>query len=413
MGPELDVGSRLEGGQRGHDGPVPSDRIVRGRLGDTDVLFGIDDRRLRYLNETAAAIWDGLGRRESLTGMISGLADRFGAAESIVRGDVEEMVRGLVQTGLLVSDHGSSDPPGSETGATSGSVSARLRPGSDISCWPVIGSFGALDATVRIESPDPELGEVISGALAPLASRQPAEYAIRVEQVAPDRWAVATREEESATVSSRVAAVARVLGEVNGIAVESVPDRLVLHAGAVAAANGAVVLPAGANHGKSTLTAGLVKAGLAYLSDEAAAIDSEGICHPYPKPIALDPGSFAVHRDLAPPPNDGLAAELADRAWYVDPRVIGSLARARPVVAIVFPRWISGATTVMSHCSREDTLSALVGHSFDFGAGGQIVFEILCGLVDRVPAWRLVYGNGNEAMAAVRDLLAATPDLSW
>ena len=52
----------------------------------------------------------------------------------------------------------------------------------------------------------------------------------------------------------------------------SVPGDLVFHAGAVSDGRTAVLLPAASNHGKSTLTAALVRDGLQYLTDEAAAV---------------------------------------------------------------------------------------------------------------------------------------------
>ena len=162
--------------------------------------------------------------------------------------------------------------------------------------WPSSGSYLALDAAIRIETDDVELGEVIAAALAPLHSAKSADRAIRIDTENDDCWRVTAREGEPVTVGGRLYAAIRVLREVNAAAIDSVPRQLVLHAGAVASATGALVLPAGPNYGKSTLTAALVRAGLAYLTDEAAAITAEGICRPYPKAIALEPGSFEVYR---------------------------------------------------------------------------------------------------------------------
>ena len=73
-------------------------------------------------------------------------------------------------------------------------------------------------------------------------------------------------------------------------------------------------MPAASGSGKSTLTAGLARAGLGYLSDELVALELDGAVPgrllPYPKPITVKPGSFAVLADMDPGPfGDGWFGE--------------------------------------------------------------------------------------------------------
>ena len=300
---------------------VPSDRVVQGRVDDSAVLFHLDDRRLHVLNETAAAVWNGLTSGESPDTIAGRLAVRFEADVSLVRRDVSELVDRLHIDRLVVHDDRRHSAP--QNG------SARLSPDIGMRFWPSSGSYLALDAAIRIETEDVELGEVIAAALAPLYSAKSADRAIRIDTENDDSWRVTAREGEPVIVGDRLYAAIRVLGEVNAAAIDSVPRQLVLHAGAVASAAGALVLPAGPNRGKSTLTAALVRAGMAYLTDEAAAITPEGLCRPYPKAIALEPGSFEVHKDLAPAARDGLGAALDTRVWHVEPDRVGGLGRTR------------------------------------------------------------------------------------
>jgi len=65
------------------------------------------------------------------------------------------------------------------------------------------------------------------------------------------------------------------------------PERIFVHAGAVAAGGRALVLPGRSSAGKSTLVAALVRRGAVYLSDEYAVLDAAGRVHPYPRAIAL------------------------------------------------------------------------------------------------------------------------------
>ena len=111
-----------------------------------------------------------------------------------------------------------------------------------------------------------------------------------------------------------------------------------------------------------------------------------------------------MHRDLAPPRRDGLGAALDARVWHVGPDRIGSVGTVAPVIAIVFPHWRPDSASTITRSTPSDAMPALVGQAFDFGSGGQSVFDILCDLVTRVPVWRLEYSNGDEAVDAIRGL---------
>ena len=89
--------------------------------------------------------------------------------------------------------------------------------------------------------------------------------------------------------------------DVNRSAAEASGEHLLFHAGALDAGGTGVLLPGTSGSGKSTLTAGLARAGLGYLTDELAALDlRSGQLLPYPKPITLKAGSFAVLPELDP-----------------------------------------------------------------------------------------------------------------
>lgn len=69
--------------------------------------------------------------------------------------------------------------------------------------------------------------------------------------------------------------------------VDRLPELVAVHAGVVATAAGAIVLPGRSMAGKSTLVQELVRQGAIYLSDEFALLTLDGRVHPYPRAMTL------------------------------------------------------------------------------------------------------------------------------
>ena len=147
-------------------------------------------------------------------------------------------------------------------------------------------------------------------------------------------------------------------------------------------------------------------AGFDYLTDEAAAIDQAGVVRPFPKSIALDPGSFGLFAHLAPPAVGPLAERITRREWHVDPATIGSVGVASEVAAIVCPHWRAGSSTRLARVRGTEALHTLLGEVFDARVGGGAVFSTLARVVERVPVYRLGYGDLDEAVAVIGRLAA-------
>ncbi|MEM7141885.1 MAG: PqqD family peptide modification chaperone [Actinomycetota bacterium] len=373
--------------------PQPHRRVVQSPLGDALALFHLDTRRLHFLNGSAAAIWSALPEADTIDDLTVVLGDRFDVDPGEIRRDVDTAIDRLRVDGLVQVDdrfcapttqRADAAPPATEDG--------------DL-------VIGALDARVAIRCDDEEIAATIGAILAPLAVDDAPTIVVSIAADG-DVWTLSVGERPPVRLASPVSLVLRTLGEIKNHAVDSVPDHLVFHAGAVEANGRAVVLPAASNHGKSTLTTALVRHGFGYLSDEAAAIGSDGSVRPYPKAVALDPGSFPLFPDLAPSADvTGLGRTVACREWHVDPSRLGSVAAPTPVAAIVCPHWRAGASTRIAPIDPAEALHLLLGEAFDFSAGGQTVFDRLVRLVDEVPAFRLGYSDLDEAVHAVRTVL--------
>ena len=186
-------------------------------------------------------------------------------------------------------------------------------------------------------------------------------------------------------------------------------DLVLLHAAAAALDDVGVILPAAMESGKTTLVAGLVKAGFRYLTDEAAAIHPESLrLHPYPKPLSIDPGSWSVLGDLEPHVDASTAAYLEEQ-WQVTPQRIRPNAISGPVDAalVVFPRYEQGVETVLEPLRRSEAMLVMLEQTFSFHVAGRRNLLALARFLDGVNCYRLVTGDLDEACGALLRLAEA------
>ena len=194
----------------------------------------------------------------------------------------------------------------------------------------------------------------------------------------------------------------------NQLAIASTSTRVLLHASAVRRANGVAVFPAESNSGKSTLAAGLVRAGFGYVTDEAVAIDpAQGGVVPFPKPISLDPGSWPLFADSAPS-IEGAADTFFHHEWHLDPRALRSTALddldlTQTVTLVAFPRYQAGGPTIFEAMRPAEALLALLRNAFNLATVGKPGVAALATIARQVPTVRLSIGNLDAAIDLLRD----------
>src|SRR3989337_610946 len=83
------------------------------------------------------------------------------------------------------------------------------------------------------------------------------------------------------------------LWHINKRVVEETSRLTLVHAGGLELDGQGIVMPAVMESGKTTTTAGLLRRGLRYLSDEIVAVDPDSLTLlAYPKALTVEPGSF-------------------------------------------------------------------------------------------------------------------------
>ena len=178
---------------------------------------------------------------------------------------------------------------------------------------------------------------------------------------------------------------------------------VVLHAGVVSLNGRGIILPAPQEHGKSTLTTALVRAGFGFLSDEAAPIDPRtGTVEPFPRPILLSPRSLALFPGMA----EGLPGEYERFRNYryhltgEDVR-IGSHAGSCPIDLIVAPRYEPHAATELESLSAADCLRLLLDQCLNpYRIEGQAI-QALANVVEGSRRFRL---TTSDVPAAVEEI---------
>jgi hypothetical protein len=220
-------------------------------------------------------------------------------------------------------------------------------------------------------------------------------------------WSLVVDGAAHATVECPELLVSPVVHHLNRLAIESW-DGVVCHAGGVVHEGVGVVLPAHMESGKSTLTAGLVRAGAAYLSDEAVAFTrGTAVMHAYAKPLSIDPGAWYLFPELEP---DGPFATNGHKEsqWQVPPACFRSDAVADACTArlVVFPRYVAGSETDVVPLRRAEALVELAKNTFAFNRKGRDALDELAGIVRTVDCFRMTVGDLDQAVALIGELVA-------
>lgn len=217
-------------------------------------------------------------------------------------------------------------------------------------------------------------------------------------------------DEEIAVSPSDAVLYATLLWHVNRGVVEHSADHVLLHASAAERDGAAVVMSAPTESGKTTLVAGLVQAGLRYLTDETVAIRPEdGTITPYPKALSVDEGSWEILAHLRPDLRPDMA-HLLGAQWQVPPETVRPDAvgsRAVPQI-LVLPRYVRGAATVLTPVTRAAALFEVLGQVFEPDRARGRDLRVLAEVVRGCETYRLVTGSLDEAVVALLGVLEQT-----
>jgi hypothetical protein len=255
----------------------------------------------------------------------------------------------------------------------------------------VLGAFEEPDLVDSLEPPTPGFPPVYSLVKFPRARERRFRLLYGNHEIASS--------DDSARVFNYLA------HHVNVETVRRTGDFFLVHAGAVVTPRGdGLLLPGAARSGKTSLTAALVQEGFGYLSDEAGAIDPvTRRLYPYAKPLHLKIGVFGYFEAAL-----AKSLDQSPHAWERQVRAddLGGESVAGPCepAFVIVPRYRGGTATTMAPLSTAESVAELGRNAWNLGLYGARGLELLADLCRKARAWRLFYGDLEEAVAAVRSV---------
>lgn len=255
--------------------------------------------------------------------------------------------------------------------------------------YPVLGE------RVAFRSSDPALLQAIDTFLGFGTEDRPETLVIDVDKSpggeielrTPDRW----------RFSRRSALFAQLPWILNQIAVRSTAMP-VMHSGAVRTPHGEIIFVTGpSDAGKSTLVAGLVRAGCDYLGDEAIGV-AAGSLHAvgYPKPLTLHAAACSYLGFRAPESGHVGPERLRSRSRRL-------VATSRPVDRIFLVSRRPEPVFDVARLDRSAALAALLSNTMNIARAGELGLRTLCDLAESVPVIEVVHPDARECASALID----------
>ena len=182
------------------------------------------------------------------------------------------------------------------------------------------------------------------------------------------------------------------------------------HAGAVALAGRALILPAASGSGKTSLVAALVASGLQYLSDEIAVVGKDTYCVlPFAKSLCVKEGARVVLAPLYPELSGGAACHRfgGERVWYLQPPAAAWPPAPVPVRYVVLPRYVAGGSTTLARISRSTALQQLLEQSFNARALGPSGVSGTVDMLRGADCYALTVADLHQAVDLLRQLASS------
>ena len=383
--------------------PQRRDDIIVVDVGIETVLYDPAVPAVHRLNATALLVWKCCDGTSDVASISADLADAFSESRASTNAVVEELIDGFCDQGLLSAPAMAARRPAD--------AAAPSNPDEPPTSWSTIrrlGPYRAVDARFTIECLDASLiADELERALAALladSTEQNAASPVLITVWSDRDGCHLHVDGVQLTTADESLLVDFVVQQITRLAIDASRRYLVLHASTFARHGRAVMLPARANSGKSTLVAIMVEAGFDYLTDEASFLDLEtGNIAAFPKPITLDPGSQQLLAHLEP---GGLTG--ASPKWRIAPTRLrhGAVTERAKLTHIILPTHDVEADNTLVACDTADGVTALLAAAVNV-ADHASSLDRLVALVDSCTVHSLHHDGIEGPRTAIESLFDA------
>ncbi len=369
------------------------DGIATAPLAGGALIHDARSGRIYRLNLTAARTWQMLREGSSATAIATRLVMEHGAGPQSAQHDVESYVAALGRADLL----GPAEPA---------SDMAPVRAPAGTPCLDTV--YRLIDVPIRVTIYTRGLATSVGLLADPAEARDDGE---------PADWLKVDRHAGEFVVWSRAGHVAFAPGAPGArwlllreiVRASPKPWLCLLHASAVAAPAGTILIAGPSGAGKSTLLAGLVRDGLGFVADDLVPLQAtSGLVWPVRTAASFKRGSWSVVARLFPELMSQPVVQFGGRTMrhlWLGGSVSTTPSVGRPSAALLFPRFREGATTSSARLDLEGALTRLVSSGSVLPASDAALAEFLDWL-QGVRSFELTYGCLEDGVAAVRELVA-------
>ena len=278
--------------------------------------------------------------------------------------------------------------------------------------WAAQDDYQMLSMAFTMKSEDERFSESLRWHLGPFHLDAPAPAGLPGEFLTQDEagepaYILRFATQERFRVAMLAEAIHRAVWELHRAVHDQVRDFVLLHAGAVARDQQALLMPAETSSGKSSLTLGLLESGSSYLSDDLAPLDPvTQRVYPFPKRIKLIPDALEFF--------PGLEERLGDRDLpfrqferFIRPEDVGAdVAEPAGVRWIVFPTSEFEGPPTLEPITKAESMKELAANCLNLYRFGEAGVVFLSRIAKDADAFRLRGGSLRERIALLSERLS-------
>lgn len=372
-------------------------------LGASRLLAHPGDRRLYLLDPPATVLWDLHASGLNAAALAELLVARFGLAAATAHAQVEGLIAGWRQAGLL--DAGAV-APGWRLGDPTDPASLLLHPiPAPAGAW----GLRVADRTVGFGCDNPCFARTLEPWLAPLRTDPtavgPVDHLLRLSG-SPAAWRLDLDEVTRTAGNAPDGALVATLKALIDVVCRPAERLIVLHgAGLVAPDGRGLLLIAPGGSGKTTLAAALDTAGYGLLSDDVVPVTPDGKLLGLGLPLCLKSGSWpvlAAHRpDLDQAP---VIQRYGQMVRFLPPHTPAP-ARSVTPARLLLTRYRPGAKPQTTPVTPEQALQGILTAEAVLRDLTQAKLEALARWVSIIPAYTLTYPDIDSGLALVQAIL--------